>query len=88
MPYYRIALNLPLEPLTYFSPDELALGTRVAVPLRRKQALGVVWAADPKPALPAEKILPVSRVFADEPPLPSDWRERRCAGNRPPFRHW
>lgn len=75
MPYYRIALNLPLEPLTYFSPDELALGTRVAVPLRRKQALGVVWAADPEPALPAEKILPVSRVFADEPPLPSDWRE-------------
>ena len=74
MIYHHIALNVPLGLLTYSYPQAIPAGTRVAVPFRGREAVGVVWETDVKPEIAPAKILPVKQVFGQEPPLPEDWR--------------
>ena len=74
MIYHHIALNVPLGLLTYSYPQAIPAGTRVAVPFRGREAVGVVWETDVKPEIATAKILPVKQVFGQEPPLPEDWR--------------
>ena len=74
MIYHHIALNVPLGLLTYSHPQAIPAGTRVMVPFRGREAVGVVWGTDVKPEIAPAKILPVKQVFGQEPPLPEDWR--------------
>ena len=74
MIYHHIALNVPLGLLTYSYPQAIPAGTRVVVPFRGREAVGVVWGTDVKPEIAPAKILPVKQVFGQEPPLPEDWR--------------
>ena len=74
MIYHHIALNVPLGLLTYSYPQAIPAGTRVVVPFRGREAVGVVWETDVKPEIAPAKILPVKQVFGQEPPLPEDWR--------------
>ncbi len=72
--YHHIALPVPLPTLfTYAHPTAVAAGCRVAVRFRGKLTAGIVWAANIKPDIAAEKILPIETVFTDEPPLPDAW---------------
>lgn len=75
MIYHHIALNTILPPLTYAYPEKIPVGTRVLVSLRNQIQVGIVWASDVSSDLSPEKILVIQMVFADEPPLPPNWRE-------------
>ncbi len=61
-------------PLTYEVPEELipycTLGSRVRVPVRSKEATGIVVAEGSAADIPPESIRPISEVLDSEPPLP------------------
>lgn len=73
MPYYRVVLNIPIPPLTYFHEQTLALGTRVLVQFRKHHAVGIVWENDIQPDIDINKILSIQTIFNEEPPLPPTW---------------
>ncbi|WP_425325921.1 primosomal protein N' [Neisseria shayeganii] len=76
VPYCQVALNVPLSKLfTYAVPHDLTAGTRVAVPFAGRTLAGIVWGMTDTPDVAEEKILPVKHIFAQEPPLPENWRE-------------
>lgn len=75
MNYCKVAVATPLFTLlTYTAPQPIALGSRVAVPLRGKTVVGIVWensdSADTDAAL-----LPVNHIFDDGYTLPEHWRQ-------------
>jgi primosomal protein N' (replication factor Y) (superfamily II helicase) len=63
--------------LTYTSPDALAPGTLVRVPLGTRELLGVVWDCPTQP--PADRVCEqaraVSSVLSGIEPLNAEWRE-------------
>ena len=61
--------------LDYSSPDDLAPGTLLRVPLGRREVAGLVWtrSAANAAAAPAD-LRPVSQVLASLPPLGAHWR--------------
>lgn len=63
--------------LTYTSPESLAPGTLVRVPLGQRNLLGVVWncPAQPPSGLLPEQARAVSSVLAGIAPLNAEWRE-------------
>jgi primosomal protein N' (replication factor Y) (superfamily II helicase) len=63
--------------LTYASPEALAPGTLVRVPLGKRDLLGVVWdcPTQPPPGLMPEQTRAVSSVLAGIAPLNAEWRE-------------
>ncbi|WP_295522771.1 primosomal protein N' [uncultured Pseudacidovorax sp.] len=75
----RVAVQTPAhsgisEPLTYITPNPLAAGTLVRVPLGQREVLGVVWggaAAEPEGAA----LRAVSAVLEGLPPLSEGWRD-------------
>ncbi|MDO4695018.1 MAG: primosomal protein N', partial [Eikenella sp.] len=76
MPYCQVALNVPLPKLfTYAAPHALPAGTRVAVPFAGRTLAAIVWGMSDTPDVAEEKILPLKHIFAQEPPLPENWRE-------------
>ena len=75
MIYHRIALNSPLPPLTYRHDMDLPIGTRVVVTLRGKTQVGFVWENNVQPEIEPERIVSITRVFADEPMLSEKWRD-------------
>lgn len=75
----RVSVLLPYPfagPLDYALADgvEAPPGTLVAVPLGRREVVGVVWDSAPDPALPAAKLRTVSRVL-DAPKMRPDLRQ-------------
>ncbi|HQQ71244.1 MAG TPA: primosomal protein N', partial [Alicycliphilus sp.] len=77
----QVAVSTPAhsavgELLSYASPQHLAPGTLVRVPLGTREVLGVVWdAADEGLALPPGMApRPVAGVLQGLPPLDSAWR--------------
>ena len=63
--------------LTYTSPDVLAPGTLVRVPLGKRDLLGVVWECPTQPPadLACEQTRAVSSVLSGISPLNAEWRE-------------
>jgi primosomal protein N' (replication factor Y) len=62
---YKVAiLGLRIPPLTYFSPDEMRLGSLVAVELRKEKWLGIVWEKETMP--PERKVKTISRILFPE----------------------
>lgn len=74
MIYHHIALNIPLGLLTYAHPSAIPAGTRVVVPFRGREVVGIIWAHSIEPDIAPTKIRPVSQVFSAEPPMPQNWR--------------
>lgn len=77
MIYHHIALNTPFSDglITYGHNQALPAGTRVAVRFGNKVQTGIVWANGITPEIDTAKILPLQNVFANEPPLPQEWRQ-------------
>ena len=66
--------------LSYASPEALAPGTLVRVPLGRREVLGLVWSAQPLEAAEADApgapvLRPVGAALDALPPLNAAWRE-------------
>ncbi len=64
------------ELLSYTCDQPLEAGTLVRVPLGRRDLLGVVWDAPPRPAAMPEgvELRPVAAVLQGIAPLPAAWR--------------
>lgn len=74
MHYCQVAVNTPLHTLlTYAAPHPIALGSRVVVPLRGKNVVGIVWHNSDAPDTDAT-IHPISHILEDGYTLPEDWR--------------
>src|SRR5262245_5608283 len=72
----RVALDVPLQKLFEYSlPQEIEarIGDRVAVRFGAQQKIGVVIEERVVPALPIERIRPISRRRDDAPPLSEHW---------------
>lgn len=70
-PILKVALDVPLDRLFDYLGNgaEVQAGQRVLVPFGRRQQIGIVMALADSSDFALEKLKPVSRVFADEPPL-------------------
>lgn len=73
--YHNIALNTVLPPLSYYAEKEITIGTRVLVTLNGKEQIGIVWESNIQPNFDPNKILPILKIFTDEPILPPNWLE-------------
>ncbi|SFN24392.1 primosomal protein N' [Variovorax sp. OV329] len=79
----EIALQTPAHSalgdlLSYASPEPLAAGTLVRVPLGRREVLGVVWSAEAAaPAPEAERVAlrEIAAALEALPPVSAAWRE-------------
>jgi primosomal protein N' (replication factor Y) len=60
--------------LDYTSPQPLAPGTLVRVPLGKRDVPGLVWEADPGAAAPPAALREVAVALSALPPLGADWR--------------
>jgi len=61
--------------LSYASPQPLAPGTLVRVPLGTREVLGVVWEAPAsEPGVPPAQLRAIAGVLAGLPPLNAHWR--------------
>jgi primosomal protein N' (replication factor Y) len=72
----RVMLTEPVGPYDYLVPPGMALapGAVVLVPLGRRQALGVVWDAEPAaPPIDPARLRPVAALF-DVPPMRAEMR--------------
>ena len=68
MYFYEVWVSSPRyhkqETLTYSSPDKLAVGSLVALPLRAREELGIVVEATAKPSF---KTKDISRILTNKP---------------------
>ncbi|KPF54549.1 primosomal protein N' [beta proteobacterium AAP51] len=60
--------------LDYTSPQPLAPGTLVRVPLGKRDVPGLVWEADPGATAPPAALREVAMALSALPPLGADWR--------------
>lgn len=70
----KVALDVPLDRLFDYLDGgyEVAVGQRVIVSFGPRKQVGIVAAIDDKSELPTQKLKPILKAFADEPPLDAE----------------
>ena len=70
MKYYKIApIGSPLEPLTYFSLEDIKLGTKVKISIRNRLTFGVVIKEVQKPDFKTTQVVEICNFYFNEKQL-------------------